>query len=62
MRCSPSYFISNSEILKIYIILDLYNDPLYFAPLMPDTGLKMFFFKNVLFIDIITSKDWLLLL
>ena len=22
-----------SEILKIYIILDLYNDPLYFAPL-----------------------------
>ena len=33
MRCSPSYFISNSEILKIYIILDLYNDPLYFAPL-----------------------------
>ena len=30
--------------------------------LRPDTGLKIFFFKNVLFIDIITSKDWLLLL
>ena len=30
--------------------------------LRSDTGLKIFFFKNVLFIDIITSKDWLLLL
>ena len=30
--------------------------------LRPDTGLKKIFFKNVLFIDIITSKDWLLLL
>ena len=27
-----------------------------------DTDLKIFFFKNILFIDIITSKDWLLLL
>ena len=30
--------------------------------LRPDTGLKIFSFQKVLFIDIITSKDWLLLL
>ena len=33
-----------------------------FVLLRPDTGLKNIFVKNVLFIDIITSKDWLLLL
>ena len=30
---SPSYFISNSEIFIKDIILDLYNDLLYLAPL-----------------------------
>ena len=30
--------------------------------LRPDTGLKKNSYKNALFIDIITSKDWLLLL
>ena len=29
--------------------------------LRPDTGLKIVFFKNDFFIDIITSKDWSLL-
>ena len=30
---SPSYFISNSEILKKYMIIYLYNEPLYLAHL-----------------------------
>ena len=38
MRCSPSYFISNSEILKKYIILYLYNEPLYLAHLRSMSG------------------------
>ena len=35
---------------------------LFLLHIKADTGLKKFFLKNVLFIDIITSKDWLLLL
>ena len=56
---------------QINIILSAYPRAPIYVPfllqpipdcLRPVTGLKKNFFKKVLFIDIITSKDWLLLL
>ena len=52
IKIIPSSAKNSVIILHIFVLI----------PFKADTGLKFFFFKNVLFIDIITSKDWLLLL